>query len=278
MRRSARLCAALQSARFCFPSSILRVVECRAKFKFSWEGFPANFRDFAVACGGPHSYCVHVQTPHPPQRGQDFFLEAHVACPRARTAASKHRCIVDARPSLARRRRPGRFAGRYSRPRRRAQHTRTDYVPCVAHPHTQDTTHRPQTATGARHPGRAAWALRLPGRWRGRRAMTTSTSTTERHNQPARRSPCAGPDRPPATAARPTATRQRPPHPSRTGVQRGVSSRCDPQRARGDLDRSPQISAGGDPKRRLFTFAFPETLRAPLPKPLAVVKWYRIDA
>ena len=38
--------------------------------------------------------------------------------------------------------------------------------------------------------------------------------------------------------------------------------------ARGDLH-----PAGGDPKRRLFTFAFSETLRAPLPKPLAVVKW-----
>ena len=35
---------------------------------------------------------------------------------------------------------------------------------------------------------------------------------------------------------------------------------------------SPHISAGGGPKRRLFTFAFSETLRAPLPKPLAVVK------
>ena len=34
----------------------------------------------------------------------------------------------------------------------------------------------------------------------------------------------------------------------------------------------------GDPKRRLFTFALSETLRAPLPKPLAVVKWYRINA
>ena len=31
----------------------------------------------------------------------------------------------------------------------------------------------------------AAWALRLPGRRRGRRIMPASTSTTERHNQPA---------------------------------------------------------------------------------------------
>ena len=185
MRRSARLCAALQSARFCFPSSILRVVECRAKFKFSWEGFPANFRDFAVACGGPHSYCVHVQTSHPPQRGQDFFLEAHVACPRARTAASKHRCIVDARPSLARRRRPGRFACQCGCPPRPAQNKRTNHDPRVAHSHSHDTTQCPRAATGSRHPGRAAWAIRLPGRRRGRRIMPASTSTTERHNQPA---------------------------------------------------------------------------------------------
>ena len=70
------------------------------------------------------------------------------------------------------------------------------------------------------------------------------------------------------------ATTTAPPLPDRRAT-RGVSSRCDPQQC---SRRSPQISAGGDPKRRLFTFAFSETLRAPLPKPLAVVKWYRINA
>ena len=121
----------------------------------------------------------------PPPTRPGFFCEACVACPRARTAASKHSCIADAGPSLARRRRPGRFAGQCNRPRRRAQHTRTNHEPRVAHPHSHDTTHRPRAATGARHPGRAAWAIRLPGRRRGRRIMPASTSTTERHNQPA---------------------------------------------------------------------------------------------
>ena len=51
--------------------------------------------------------------------------------------------------------------------------------------------------------------------------MPASTSTTERHDQPARLHPCAGPGRSPATIARPAATRQRSTRPSRPGVQRG---------------------------------------------------------
>ena len=88
---------------------------------------------------------------------------------------------------------------------------------------------------------------------------------------------CAGPGRPPATVARPAATRQRPPRPSRNGVQRGgflavaTYNRCS--------RRSPQISAGGDTKRRLFPFAFPETLRVttpPAPRSSQVVQNQRI--
>ena len=152
----------------------------------------------AVPCLAPCALC-HRQTtfsppvhlpPHPPAPSPlptrpGFFAMMYVACPRARTAAAKHSCIVDAGPSLARRRRLCRFAGRCGCPPRRAQNTRTNHEPRFAHPHSHDTTHRPRTATGARHPGRAARALRLPGPRRGRRTVPASTSTTGRHNQPA---------------------------------------------------------------------------------------------
>ena len=69
------------------------------------------------------------------------------------------------------------------------------------------------------------------------------------------------------------ATTTAPPIPARRAKRR-FGSRCDPQ----GLRRSPQISAGGDPKRCLFTFAFSETLRTTIPWPIAVFKWYRINA
>ena len=103
---------------------------------------------------------------------------SHVHEPTRPLPNLKHSCIIDVRPSLARRPRPGRVAGQCIRPRRRAQHTRTDYERRVAHPHSHDTTHRPRTATGARHPGRAAWAIRLPGRRRGRRVMPAEALAT----------------------------------------------------------------------------------------------------
>ena len=76
-------------------------------------------------------------------------------------------------------------------------------------------------------------------------------------------------------AGGPAATRQRPPHPSRTGVQRGVSSRCDPQRARGDLHKSPPGETRNGDCSQLHS---PKRCVSPLRRPLAVVKWYRIDA
>ena len=122
------------------------------------------------------------------------------------------------RQILARCRRPGRFAGQWGCPPRRAQHTRTSHEPRVAHPHSHDTTHRPRTATGARHPGRAAWwALRLPGRRRGRRDMPASTSTTETP-QPGRATVSVRRSRPPTghrRAAGGDATTTAPPLPDR---------------------------------------------------------------
>ena len=215
----------------------------------------------------------------PPPNAARIFCDAHIACPRACTAAAKHSCIVDAGPSLARRRRPGRFAGQCGCPPRRAQNTRTNHEPRVAHPHSHDTTHRPRAATGARHPGRAV--TRCVGaraaRSEARSACHASLHQYHRTPQPARVTVSVRRSRPPTghrRAAGGDATTTAPPLPDRRAT-RGVSSRCNPQQC---SRRSPQISAGGDPKRRLFTFAFSETLRAPLPKPLAVVKWYRINA
>ena len=81
----------------------------------------------------------------------------------------------------------------------------------------------------------------------------------------ARRSPHAGPGRPPPTVAQPAATRQGPPHPSRTGVQRGGFLAVCTVATHKCSRRSPQISAGADPKRRLFTVALSETLRVTTP-------------
>jgi hypothetical protein len=123
----------------------------------------------------------------------------------------------------------------------------------------QHATHRPWTATAPNTGGGAARSGRTAGRGRGRRAMPAATSTTERHDQPAMAASWPLSRRPPVTIARPAATRQRPPRPSRNRSATGRFCRWDSR-------RSPQISAGGDPKRCLFTFAFSETLRAPLPQ------------
>ena len=147
-----------------------------------------------------------------------------------------------ARPSTARRPSPG----PHTRPCRstttsgtgRVAPTRCDASRSDGHT-TPRTAHSPRPAHS--NGGRAEWAPGLTGLGRGRRAMPASTSTTERHDQPARLHPCAGPGRPPATIARPAATRQRSPRPSRPGVQRGGFLAVATIRARGDLHK---ISAG----------------------------------
>ena len=137
-------------------------------------------------------------------------------------------------------------------------------------PHTAHDGNR-RAASGARCVGAQA------ARSGARSADHASLHQYHRTPQPARVTVSVRRSRPPTghrRAAGGDATTTAPPLPDRRAT-RGVSSRCDPQQC---SRRSPQISAGEDPKRRLFTFAFSETLRAPLPRPLAVVKWYRINA
>ena len=105
----------------------------------------------------------------------------------------------------------------------------------------QHATHRPWTATAPNTGGGAALSGRTAGRGRGRRAMPAATSTTERHDQPAMAASWPLSRRPPVTIARPAATRQRSPRPSRPGVQRGGFLAVATIRARGDLHK---ISAG----------------------------------
>ena len=187
----------------------------------------------------------HPTHPHtPPNAARN--CGAPVACPRAPHCYYRpllHRLFpCDARPSTARRPSPG----PHTRPCRstttsgtgRVAPTRCDASRSDGHT-TPRTAHSPRPAHS--NGGRAEWAPGLTGLGRGRRAMPASTSTTERHDQPARLHPCAGPGRPPATIARPAATRQRSPRPSRPGVQRGGFLAVATIRARGDLHK---ISAG----------------------------------
>ena len=147
----------------------------------------------------------------------------------------------------------------------------TRRAPTLARHHAPPTGGNRRTASGARCVGDQA------ARSEARSAYHASLHQYHRTPQPTRVTVPVRRYRPPTGHRRATggdAATTAPPLPDRRAT-RGVSSRCDLQQC---SRRSPQISAGEDPKERLFTFAFSETLRAPLPRPLAVVKWYRINA
>ena len=165
---------------------------------------------------------------------------SHAHEPRA--AATEPSRIVDARPSLARRPRD-RSIGSVQIAHDVEHNTRAPTTSDASRNHTRTARHAPpMDSDRTQHGGGrcAEWAPRLAGRGRGRRAMPAATSTTERHDQPAMAASWPLSRRPPATIARPAATRQRPPRPSRNRSATGRFCRWDSR-------RSPQISAGGDP-------------------------------
>ena len=147
----------------------------------------------------------------------------------------------------------------------------TRRAPTLARHHAPPTGGNRRTASGARCVGDQA------ARSEARSAYHASLHQYHRTPQPARVTVSMHRSRPPTghrRAAGGDATTTAPPLPDRRAT-RGVSSRCDPQRARGDLHKSRPGETRNDDCSPLHS---PKRCVRDPTKPLAVVKWYKINA